>query len=144
MSSKSTGAYYVNQSYEAYDDKPTSEKQRQITNDNRNESDRASHAQGSNCILLVLIFIVCIISLVVLLLTILMFEKIDDRCGCSTNGGQCTTLVYTHVKGGGDAQMEIYKLEHSRLSRLIWAPFKFICFPIKVSPLKVTLMQITL
>ena len=49
---------------------------------------RANVAQGSNRVLLVLVITMCLISLVVLLLTLLMlFGKIGKGCGCSTDEG---------------------------------------------------------
>ena len=90
-------SYYVNESYELegyYDQiKPNFEQQKKhIVNEN--ENGRANPSQGSTCILLVLIVIICIICFVVLLLTILMFEKINGRCNCVGNEGQCTSLIF--------------------------------------------------
>ena len=87
MSAK--GSYFINEGYEGYQDKPTSEQpQKQIMNHRESETSRANPSQGSSRILLAMVIIVCIISLVVLLLTILVFEKIDDRCNCAANEGQ--------------------------------------------------------
>ena len=73
----------MNPGFEA-DDKSTSVEsmeEKQITNH------AEKPAQRSNSKLLALVVIVC--SLVVLLLTILMYGKIGDRCDCSSNEGQC-------------------------------------------------------
>ena len=93
MGSK-TGAYFINASFEA-DDKPTSVEfmeEKQITNH------AEKPAQRSNSKLLALVVIVCLISLVALLLTILMYGKIGDRCDCSSNEGQRTNKINTSLK----------------------------------------------
>ena len=52
------------------------------------ETSHANAAQGSNRALLVLVITMCLISLVVLLLTLLMlYGKIGNQCGCSTDEG---------------------------------------------------------
>ena len=84
MDSK-TGRYFMNQAFEE-DGKPTSVEsmeEKQITNLTEKP------AQRSNPKLLALVVIVCLISLVVLLLTILMYGKVGNGCDCSSNEGQC-------------------------------------------------------
>ncbi|XP_078350385.1 uncharacterized protein LOC144635181 [Oculina patagonica] len=74
------------------DDKATSvetrpkDQEKREMNAAQKEAGRANAVQGSNRALLVLVITMCLISLVVLLLTLLMlFGKIGDGCGCSTD-----------------------------------------------------------
>ncbi|XP_078345952.1 uncharacterized protein LOC144631400 [Oculina patagonica] len=83
MGSVKTEGYFINQSFE--DDKQESMQQKQITNHAEKPTGHANPAQRSNRTLLALVIIVCLISLVVLLFTLLMFGKIGGGCDCSTN-----------------------------------------------------------
>ena len=76
------------------DDKPTSIETRPLDHEKlkrkaaEKETSRGNRTQGSNRAWLVLVITMCLISLVVLLLTLLMlFEKIGNGCGCSTDEG---------------------------------------------------------
>ncbi|KAL9954520.1 hypothetical protein ACROYT_G042070 [Oculina patagonica] len=86
----STKGSFVNPTLE--DDKATSvetkpqEQEKLERNAAEKETGRANAAQGSNRALLALVITMCLISLVVLLLTLLMlFGKIGDGCGCSAD-----------------------------------------------------------
>ncbi|KAL9954553.1 hypothetical protein ACROYT_G042106 [Oculina patagonica] len=88
----STKGSFINPILE--DDKATSvetmplEKEKQEKSTAEKETGRVMAAQGSNRALLALVITMCLISLVVLLLTLLMlFRKIGDGCGCSTDEG---------------------------------------------------------
>ena len=76
------------------DDKPTSTETGLLERDKlegkttEKETGHANTAPASNRALLVLVITMCLISLVVLLLTLLMlFGKIGNGCGCSTDEG---------------------------------------------------------
>ncbi|KAL9954534.1 hypothetical protein ACROYT_G042084 [Oculina patagonica] len=86
----STKGSFINETLE--DDEATSvgtkpsEQEKLERNTAEKETGRANVAQGSNRALLALVITMCLISLVVLLLTLLMlFGKIGDGCGCSTD-----------------------------------------------------------
>ncbi|KAL9954540.1 hypothetical protein ACROYT_G042090 [Oculina patagonica] len=77
------------------DDKVTSLEMKALEQEkqerNTAEAGRANAAQGSNRALLALVITMCLISLAVLLLTLLMlFGKIGDGCGCSTDEASST------------------------------------------------------
>ena len=87
-----TEGSFISQTLES--DKPTSLETKPIEHEKlerkavEKKISRAYTAQGSNRALLVLVITMCLISLVVLLLTLLMlFGKIGNRCGCSTDQG---------------------------------------------------------
>ena len=84
MSLKTASGNFINPIFE--DDNPTSEdsmEQKLITNHAEKETGHVNPVR----ILLALVITACVISLLVLLLTILMFGKIGDGCGCSANEG---------------------------------------------------------
>ncbi|XP_078345954.1 uncharacterized protein LOC144631402 [Oculina patagonica] len=86
MGSVKTGGYFINQTFEdEKQDSVESVQQKQITDHAEKSTGHANPAQRSNRTLLALVIIVCLISLVVLLFTLLMFGKIGDGCDCSTN-----------------------------------------------------------
>ncbi len=91
MRSVKTGGNFINQSFE--DDKQDSAEsvqQKHITDHVENSTGHANTSQRSNHALLALVIILCLISLVVLLFTLLMFGKIGGGYDCSANEGQCT------------------------------------------------------
>lgn len=88
----STKASFINPTLE--DDEATSVKtkplkqEKQERNAAEKEAGRANAAQGSIRSLLVLVSTMCLISIVVLLLTLLiLFGKIGNGCGCSVEEG---------------------------------------------------------
>ena len=87
-----TEGFFINSTFEG--DKPTSIETRPLEHEilerkaAKKETSHADVAQGSNRALLVLVITMCLISLVVLLLTLLMlFGKIGNGFGCSTDEG---------------------------------------------------------
>ena len=87
-----TEGSFINPTLE--DDKPTSIETIQLEHENlerkvtEKDTSRGNTAHGSIRALFVLFITMCLISLVVLLLTLLMlFGKIGNRCGCSTDKG---------------------------------------------------------
>ncbi|XP_078347810.1 uncharacterized protein LOC144632920 [Oculina patagonica] len=86
MRSVKTGGNFINQSFE--DDKQDSAEsvqQKHITDHVENSTGHANTSQRSNHALLALVIILCLISLVVLLFTLLMFGKIGGGYDCSAN-----------------------------------------------------------
>lgn len=84
MGSKTASGHFINPNFE--DDNPTSEdsmEQKLITSDAEKKTGHAKPAR----ILLALVITACFISLLSLLLTMLVFGKIGDSCGCSANEG---------------------------------------------------------
>ena len=99
MGSK-TSEYFINPSFEG--ERPTSEEfkeQKEITNDAEKEISHANRTEAPTRILLALVIIKCLISLLVLLITILTFGKIGDGLDCAVNEGQCE-LVYKLIHIG--------------------------------------------